>query len=277
MACAEDSTCPLPDGKEVEILWKTARHLGVSTASGIEGFMASMKATIHEGLEWSPERVSAMSSLGARGGENRTTSQAQVKSSVRTLFDTDPVFRASAKAMLASDPDFADAMTEARKGSCRPNGTCAATTKTARPSVRLYDGGDDETVSLRHDAETGRVLYTRAGVTREAHAERCGPSVSPSSLVAQQCDLAHVLDTVDGVATLGGGKASSSSSDATPVRSLYRVTFGDEDLLVHNSLEARDAQQCASRVCEHNATQCPSSLCKVEVDATSGENSCVPK
>jgi hypothetical protein len=199
-----------------------------------------MKDNVYEELKWSSDHVT----------EN-DTSQAKLKTSLRELYETDAVFKASAKSMLKSDPDFQDAVTAAKKGACRNDGTCAASS--VAPSTLLYDG--TFSVTLRHDTETDRVLYTRAGITREVRTERC----DANDTVSQLCDLAPLLATTDGVTTL------------TEKAHTYRMEMDGYDLLVYNSLETRNADECPVRLCEHNAAQCPSSFCSVDPSGT-----CVP-
>lgn len=245
-ACATDDQCPLTKDQEWNLLWTTARDLGVDLTKGLEGFVDSMKRKVRDDLEWTPERVSGL--------DAPRMSEARLKSSLRILLDTDPTFQASAHLMITQDSDFADARRKASAGACAAYGRCVAGDRVATTS-RLHDGSADVSLSLDGD----RVLYTRRGVTREARAERCDAA---NEELRRACDVAPVVDT------------PLLDASVPTVASAYRVYFPDEgrDYLVTNGVEVRDPTDCARRLCEHNRDACPSTLC-----ARTADGDCRPK
>ena len=124
------------------------------------------------------------------------------------------------------------------------------------PTTRLYDGITDVSLAL---VEDDRVLYTRNGVSREARSMRCTD------------DNAEVCDATARVVE-GGANGVSLAGEA--IQSAYRVRFAgvDDEYLVMNSVAVRNSQDCAARLCEHNAAHCPSATC-----ALTDDKRCVPR
>ena len=235
LACAVDEQCPLGDAKYRELLWSKSRELGIEMTQGLQEFMMSMKTRISDDLEWIPTNIEAL--------EDMSQTEAGVKSALMTLLENDDVFNESVRNVVDDDPDFATALVAARKGVCS-SGRCATTR--VYPTTRLYNSEEDMvTLSLSDDK---RVMYTRDGVTHEAHAQRC------SEAIQSQCDLAEPVGEFGQPPSLHGKAVSSA----------YRVLFPgvEEEYLVMNHVEVGNKKDCAARVCEHNTTACPASVCK---------------
>ena len=222
------------------------RDLNLDMSKGLDAFMSTLKSTLNDDIEWTPIRARAL--------EGFSKTPAGVKTSVSTLVDTDETFRASIARVIETDPDFAVLRERARTGTCSSNGKCAAAR--VAPTTRLYDGIADVSLAL---VEDDRVLYTRNGVSREAHALRCTD------------ENAHICDATPRAVS---GSASGVSLTGEPLQSAYRVRFAgvDDEYLVMNTVKVRNAEDCAARLCEHNAAHCPSSTCML-----TDEKKCVPR
>ena len=241
-ACSVDSDCPIADSKLNEMLLAKTRELNIDMSKGLKHFVQALQTTLSSDLEWTPARAKALE------GSSRT--EAGVKSSVKTLLDTDATFRDSVRTMIQDDPDFSALRESARTGSCTTQGKCASATVV--PTTRLYDGTIPVSFSLLDD----RVVYTRNGVVREAEAIRCADT--------QKCDL--VSEVVEG--------GDSISLAGRPLAAAYRLRFAgaDSEYMVMNNVAARNDAECGVRLCEHNADVCPSSMCSLTDDGT-----CVPR
>lgn len=252
-ACTADADCLLGPTQKKDLLWSTARSLGVDVQGGLPRFVQSLKAKVSDDLVWSEDKVRALGCTGS-------CSEARLKSVLGTLLQGDEAFRASVDTLLEEDADFAAARQQALAGLCAADGKCAARPRDSevnrvRPSTRLHDGSSSSSTSTTlSKGPDGTVFYTRDGVTREAHAERC------TDANARECTFATPLPSL----TL-----DATSSLATT----YRVQFGDDEYLVMNSVSARDPSECRAALCAHNAGEaCPAPLCRRE-----GEGKCVPK
>jgi hypothetical protein len=241
-ACSVDSDCPLADSKLNEMLLARTRELNIDMSKGLKHFVRALQTTLSSDLEWTPERATALE------GFSRT--KAGVKSSVKTLLDTDATFRDSVRTMIQDDPDFSALRESARTGSCTTQGRCASATVV--PTTRLYDGTNPVSFSLLDD----RVVYTRNGVVREAEAIRCAGT--------QTCDL--VSEVVEG--------GDSISLAGRPLAAAYRLRFAgaDSEYMVMNNVNVTNETECSARLCEHNAASCPSTMCQL-----TDEKKCVPR
>lgn len=243
-ACSVDSDCPIMDNKLNEMLLAKSRELNLDMSKGLSQFIKSLKNTLSPDLEWTSTRAKAL--------EGFSKTEAGVKSSIGTLLSTDPTFRDSVRNMIERDPDFSALREAARSGSCTTQGKCMSSTVV--PTSRLYDGTNDVTFSVLED----RVMYTRNGLVREAEAIKC------SGARKKECDL--VAEVVEG--------GDSLSLSGQPMAAAYRLRFAgvDSEYLVMNNVNVRNETDCAARLCEHNASSCPSSAC-----ALSEDGKCVPR
>ena len=190
-----------------------------------------------------------------------STTRASLKYNIETLWKNDPVFRESMTTLIDTDTDFAFDRAKMRVGRCDLQNRRCRTGDQVRPSARLYDGPGGKPVTFSLSDDEGRVHYTRANVTREARALRCDETNR------SVCDTAYSLDTP----SLG------LPGDETPLHETYRMSFpgrdgNEEDYMVINRINTRDAEMCPTRVCEHNQDRCPSSMCQID-----GSERCIPK
>lgn len=247
-ACSVDSDCPIMDSKLNEMLLAKTRELNIDMSRGLSRFVKTLQNTLSPDLEWTPTRVHALEDV------SKTTSG--VKSSIGTLLNTDPAFRDSVRAIVEKDPDFSTLRERARSGSCTTQGKCMSSTVV--PTSRIYDGTNNVTFSVLED----RVMYARNGVVREAEAVRC------SGARKEECNkITEVLEGRDSISLTGRGVA--------PV---YRLRFAgvDSEYIVMNNVNVRNEDECAARLCEHNAGSCPSSICSLTDDGVCIQKMDVP-
>lgn len=239
-ACNTDTDCPLTDAQLNDLLLTRVRELNIDMSHGFSKFMQSLKNTMD--VDWTQSRAKAL--------EGFSTNQAGVKSSLRTMLQTDPTFKASVRELVVTDPDFSSLRELTRKGTCSL-GRCMASTVT--PTSKLYDGTSEVQLSI----VDGQVKYTRNGIIRDAEAVRCTGQNKPA------CDM--IPDVIEG--------NDSLSLTGKPVLPTYRVKFGtSEEFMVMNNVNVKTRSDCNARLCEHNAGQCPASMCKL-----SDDDKCVSK
>ena len=212
-------------------------------SKGLSHFMRSLQNTLSPNLEWTPTRAKAL--------EGFSKTEAGVKSSVGTLLSTDSTLRDSVRSMIERDPDFSALREAARTGSCTTQGKCMSSTVV--PTSRLYDGTNNVTFSVLDD----KVMYTRNGIVREAEAIKC------SGTRKNECDL--VTEVVE------GGDSLSFQENLWLLRTDWFAGV-DREYMVMNNVNVRNDVDCAARLCEHNASTCPSSLCSLTDDGT-----CIPR
>lgn len=232
------------DAKLNDMLLAKTRELNLDMSKGLMSFMKTLKNTLNSDLTWTPTRAKAL--------EGFSKTEAGVKTSISTLLSTDETFRNSVRSMIESDPDFSALREATRTGSCTANGRCM--TATVTPTSRLYDGVNDVTFSMLDD----KVMYTRNGLVREAEAVRCTGDRK------KDCNL--ITDIVEG--------GDSLSLAGKPMASAYRLRFAgtDDEYMVMNNVNVKNEAECGARLCEHNASSCPSSLCEL-----TEEKKCVPR
>lgn len=227
-----------------EMLLAKTRELNLDMSKGLSHYIKSLQNTLSPELEWTSTRAKAL--------EDFSRTEAGVKSSIGTLLSTDPAFRNSVRSMIERDPDFSALRQTARSGSCTTQGKCMSSTVV--PTSRLHDGTNDVTFSVLED----RVMYTRNGIVREAEAVKC------SGEGKHVCNI--VTDVVEG--------GDSISLTGRPLAAAYRLRFAgvDKEYMVMNNVNVKNDADCVARLCEHNASSCPSSICALSEDGT-----CVPR
>ena len=243
-ACSVDADCPLMDDRLNDMLLSKTRELNIDMSKGLQHFIKSIQNTLSPDVAWTATRAKAL--------EGFSKTEAGVKSSVGTLLSTDPTFRDSVRAMIERDPDFSALRESARTGSCTTQGKCMSSMVT--PTSRLYDGTNDVSFSILDD----KVMYTRNGIVREAEAVKCAGDRK------KECNL--ITDVVEGGDSLSlGGK---------PIVAAYRLRFAgvDSEYMVMNNVNVKNETECSTRLCEHNAASCPSTLCQL-----TDEKKCVPR
>ena len=239
-ACNADADCPLTDTQLNEILLTRVRELNIDMSHGFSKFMKSLKNTMD--VDWTQSRAKAL--------EGFSTNEAGVKSSLKTMFQTDPTFKASIRDLVGTDPDFSLLRDNTRNGSCSL-GRCMVST--VAPTSKIYDGTSEVQLSV----VDGQIKYTRNGIVRDAEAIKC------IGQHKQACDL--ISDVVEG--------NDSLSLTGKPVLPTYRVKFGtSEEYMVMNNVNVKNRSDCDARLCEHNAEQCPARMCKLTDD-----NKCISK
>lgn len=241
VACSVDRDCPLTEEQYKEAFWNHVRDHRTDTFGS---FLAHIRNDLN--LRWG-----AASSSQHRHVHTR----AQMKRTLMQMYDTDDVFRASVERAVDTDADFARTRREMAMGVCGTGGKCAST-RTA-PTERLFDAKGGQNVTFAVMEEDKGVVYTRNGVTREAHAIRCDASNR------ELCDAAYDLGD-DPVLTRG----------RTPVTTTYKIRGDGSEFVVMNHLSVRgsDATRCTPRLCELNHNTCPSTECTIDAD-----KNCVPR
>jgi hypothetical protein len=239
-ACNTDMDCLMTDTQINELLLTKVRELNIDMSHGFSKFMKSLKNTMD--VDWTPSRAKALEGFSA--------TEAGVKSSLKTMFQTDPIFKASVRELVVTDPDFSSLRDLAQKGTCSL-GRCKASIVT--PTSKIYDGTTDVQLSV----VDGQIKYTRNGVVRDAESIKC---IGQNK---QACEMiANVIEGDDSLSLAG-----------RPVLPTYRVKFGNsEEFMVMNNINVKKRSDCSARLCEHNAGQCSASMCKLTDD-----NKCVPK
>ena len=243
-ACSVDADCPLVDSRLEGMLLTKSRELNIDMSKGLQHFVKSIRNTINPDVAWTATSVNAL--------EGFSKTEAGVKSSVRTLLNTDSAFRDSVRSMIERDADFSTLREAAQTGSCSSQGKCM--TAKVTPTTRIYDGANDVAFSLLED----KIMYTRNGIVREAEALKCvGTREKECSLITE------VVEGGDSLSLIG-----------KPIAAAYRLRFAgiDHEYMVMNNVNVKNESDCSARLCEHNTTSCPSSICEL-----TEEQKCVPR